>query len=105
MRTRKTADYHQELMKALQDPKEKAAYINAALEDADKRVLLKALRNVAEANGGMSRVATRAKLSRESLYRMLSEKGNPELSSLERLLSVLNLELRVIPHTHHAHAR
>ena len=68
----KTASYHEELIESLRDPVERAAYINAALEDGDRRVLLKALRNVAEANGGMGRLAARAKLSRESLYRMLS---------------------------------
>jgi len=91
-------------MKALRNPKERAAYINAALEDGDKKAVLKALRNVAEANGGMSRVAFRARLSRESLYRMLSEKGNPELSSLERLFGALDLDLRVTAHPRHAHA-
>jgi DNA-binding phage protein len=42
-------------------------------------VSLLALRNVAEANGGMATVAVKANLSRERLYRMLSKKGNPEI--------------------------
>jgi len=100
----KTASYHEELIESLRDPVERAAYINAALEDGDRRVLLKALRNVAEANGGMGRLAARAKLSRESLYRMLSERGNPELSSIERVFRSLGLVLRVEQQKPHAHA-
>ena len=96
--------YHDELIESLRDPVERAAYINAALEDGDRRILLKALRNVAEANGGMGRLASRAKLSRESLYRMLSESGNPELASIERVFRSLGLALRVVPHKSHAHA-
>ena len=100
----KTVSYHEDLIESLRDPIERAAYINAALEDGDKKVLLKALRNVAEANGGMGRLASRSKLSRESLYRMLSEKGNPELSSIDRVFRALGLVLRVEPQKGHAHA-
>ena len=53
------------------------------------------LRNVAEAQGGIAQLAEKAKLNRESLYKMLSERGNPELKSLDALLHVLEFRLAV----------
>jgi probable addiction module antidote protein len=98
---RATTAYQNDLIEALKDPCEAAAYLNAAMEDGDREVFLLALRNVAEANGGMGAVATRAELSRESLYRMLSKRGNPEIRSLFRLLHSMGLRLAVEaePHT------
>jgi probable addiction module antidote protein len=81
-----TTSYQKDLIEALKDPCEAAAYLNAAIEEGDREVFLLALRNVAEANGGMGAVAAKANLSRESLYRMLSRRGNPEIKSLFNLL-------------------
>lgn len=99
-----TRDYHEGLIKRLKSPALQAAYLNAVLEEGDSKLLLKALRNVAEANGGMRRLAAKAKLSRENLYRTLSQRGNPELSSLERIIGALGLVLRVAPQRKHAPA-
>lgn len=87
--------YQPELLKALVDPDEAEAYLNAALEDEDWEAFLLALRNVAEAQGGIAQLADRAKLNRESLYRMLSEHGNPELRSLDAVLHALGFRLAV----------
>ena len=54
-----------------------------ALEEDDPELFLLALRNVTEAQGGVARLAEKTKLNRESLYRMLSERGNPEFKSLD----------------------
>jgi probable addiction module antidote protein len=89
-----TKSYRDSLLENLQDPAEAAAYLDAALEDEDSRVFLLALRDVAEARG-ISRVAAEADLNRESLYRMLSEEGNPRLSSLEALLHAFGLRLAI----------
>jgi len=70
-------EYQKDLIEALKDPTEAAAYLNAALEEGDRETFLLALRNVAEANGGMAAVADKAHLNRESLYRTLSRRGNP----------------------------
>ena len=92
----KSRPYQDYLIKALADPLEAAGYLNAALEDGDKELFLLALRNVAEARlGGMSKLAAASGLNRESLYRMLSGKGNPELKSLDRLLHALGLKLAI----------
>lgn len=85
----RSKSYQEELVEDLKDPSEAAAYLNAALEDEDPRVFLSALRDVAEAHGGMTRLSEATKLNRENLYKMLSEKGNPELHSLETLLHAL----------------
>ena len=92
-----TASYHEHLIKSLKAPAECAAYLNAALEDGDPHVLLKALRNVAEARGGVAKLAARTKLARESLYRMLSPRGNPELNSLSRIIRHLGMRLAIVP--------
>jgi len=89
-----TKDYRESLLEDLQDPHEAAAYLTAALEEEDSAVFLLALRNVADAKG-MSTVAAKAQLNRESLYRMLSERGNPQLVSLTALLEALELRLAI----------
>lgn len=70
-------------------------YLNAALDDGNEQVLLMALRNVAKATGGMSKLSRQTGLSRESLYRLLSEDGNPRLSSLVAVLHSFGLSLAV----------
>jgi probable addiction module antidote protein len=89
-----SVSYEEGLKVGLADPKEAAAYLNAALEDGSEEVFLMALRDIAEARG-MARLAKEAALNRESLYRMLSKKGNPALSSLTTLLETLGLKLAV----------
>jgi probable addiction module antidote protein len=86
--------YKPELLKALQDPIEAAEYLNAALEENSNDLFLLALRNVAEAHG-MKKLAVASQLNRESMYRMLSEQGNPQLSSLTVILKQLGLKLAV----------
>jgi probable addiction module antidote protein len=81
------------LIDSLKDPREAEGYLNAALEDDDPSVFLLALRDVAEAHGGMSKIARTCKLNRENLYRMLSKRGNPSLQSLSKLLSSLGFRL------------
>ncbi len=87
--------YRDSLRDSLKDPKEAEAYLNAALEENDPDLFLVALRNVADAQGGIAKFARKAKLNRESLYRMLSEDGNPQLDSLTQLLGVMGFRLAV----------
>ena len=86
--------YDDYLIKSLKDRRREEAYLNAALEEDDPRVFLLALRNVAQARG-MSKLAARSKLNRESLYKMLSKRGNPRLQSLGALLDGLGFRLAV----------
>ena len=87
--------YKKHLIERLKDTKEAVAYLNAALADDDIRVFLVALRNVVEANGGISHLAKETDLNRESLYRTLSLQGNPTLISLFLMFDALGLELQV----------
>ena len=91
----KSKSYQADLIESLRESREAAEYLNAALEENDPELFLLALRNVAEAQGGMAQLADKTKLNRESLYKMLSERGNPELRSLEALLHALGLRLAV----------
>jgi probable addiction module antidote protein len=69
-------------------------YLRAALEDThDPRVLLVALCRVAEARGGIAKVAKAAGIERESLYRALSAHGNPRLSTLVAVTKAMGLKL------------
>jgi DNA-binding phage protein len=55
------------------------------------------LRALAEACGGLGAVAAKAGISRESLYRSLSPKGNPTLKTLVAVLNTMGLRLSVVP--------
>ena len=92
----KSRPYKEGLLERLKDPQEAAAYLDAALEEGDTEVFLLALRDVAEARlGGMGRLAQHSGLNRETLYRTLSEQGNPELTSLDKLLHAVGLRLAI----------
>jgi probable addiction module antidote protein len=75
-----------------------AAYLKAAMADTDEpQVLLLALRQIAEARGGMAQVARQAGTTRESLYRALSPRGNPRFSTLLAVTKAMGLTLTVEP--------
>jgi len=92
--------YEDWLIERLKDPWEAATYLEAAIEDGDQAVLMLALRQVAQAQGGIADVARKSKLSREATYRMLSKSGNPELKSLTAILNAAGLRLAVRPAEH-----
>ncbi|MEX2170415.1 MAG: addiction module antidote protein [Pirellulales bacterium] len=78
------------------DPEFAAEYLKASLEDTEEpQVLLIALRRLAEAKGGVAKVAEAAGLQRESLYRALSARGNPRLSTLLAVMKAVGLKLTV----------
>ena len=92
---KKSRAYQPDLIESLRDTREAEEYLNAALEEDNPELFLLALRNVAEAQGGIAQLAEKAKLNRESLYRMLSDRGNPEFRSLDSLLHALGFRLAV----------
>ena len=77
------------------NPRYTLDYLNACLEDSDSGVFLLALKDVARAWGGMSRLSLATNLNRETLYHTLSKKGNPTLSSLESMLDALGFKLKI----------
>ena len=94
--------YHDVLIRALKDPAEAAEYLNAVLEEKDPKMFLVALRNVAEARGGISKLSHQTKLNRANLYRIFSKSGNPEIQTLSHILNNLGLRLAVEIKSHHA---
>ena len=79
-----------------EDPEFAVEYLKVALEDTEEpAVLLIALRRIAEARGGIAKVAKAAGIERESLYRALSAKGNPRLSTLVAVTKAVGLRLTV----------
>jgi len=87
------------------DPRFAAEYLNTVLEEGDQEELLLALRYMAKAFGGVSKLAEEAALNSTSLYRTLSPQGNPELKSLTGLLKAMGLRLAVQPLRHKRRAR
>ncbi|QIP04863.1 addiction module antidote protein [Bradyrhizobium symbiodeficiens] len=75
-----------------------AAYIAAALETGDADFVRDALGLVARARG-MSAIAKKAGLNRESLYKALGETGNPEFGTVMRIVAALGLTLSAQPTT------
>jgi len=75
-----------------------AEYLRAALSDAaEPQALLVALRRLAEARGGIAKVAETAGVERASLYRALSAHGNPRLSTLLAVTRAVGVKLTVEP--------
>lgn len=89
-----TVNYQEGLLKRLQDRKYASEYLNEALKEDSQKTFMLALRDVAKAKG-ITLAAKEANLNRETMYRMLSEKGNPNLSSLNKLLDTLGLTLSI----------
>jgi len=88
--------YDDYLNKALTDPGEAAAHVEAVMELDDPAALLVALRHVAKAHG-MAEVARRADMGDKSLFRALSESGNPTLTTVHKVLHAVGLRLSVVP--------
>jgi probable addiction module antidote protein len=97
MKSRLSISHDEAVVRRLrQDPELAMEYFKAAIEDADDpRVLLVALRHIAEAQGGIAKVAKAAGVERESLYRALSGRGNPRFSTLVSVAKALGLRVTV----------
>jgi probable addiction module antidote protein len=90
-KTIKTKPY--DVAEFLTDPETIAAYLTEALESDDPRYVAKALGAVARARGGMAQLARETGITRESLYRALSETGNPELGTALKVMRALGVRL------------
>jgi len=86
------------------DPDMALDYLRTAFDELDEEggesAFLLALRHVVEAQGGMAAVAERAKVSRESLYRALSPRGNPTLRTMTAVIKATGIHFHDL--THHA---
>lgn len=91
-----TVPHEDWLLGQLKDAEFAAEYLNAALAEGDQAAFMLALRDVARARGGMTAVARRTGMNRVALTRALSEKGNPELRSLTKILDASGVKLRFV---------
>lgn len=92
--------YKKILMKELRDPREALGYLQASLEDPDTRVFFVALRDVVQAQYGMTKLSCYAKINREHLYDLLSKRGNPGFLTLQNILAVLGYKLSIEMNRH-----
>ena len=76
----------------LETEEDMAAYLEAALEENDPALIAAALGDIARAKG-MSQIAKQTNLGRESLYKALSPDGNPEFSTILKVINALGLQL------------
>lgn len=92
-------DEDEQIAEFKRSPKRALEYLNAALqvafEENDPELVLTSLATVARASG-MTRVAKAAAVQRESLHRMLSRRGNPEWTSLFRVLKALHVRPQLV---------
>lgn len=87
-------------LEMLQDSELAALYLEEALADGDIELFKLALKNVADARlGGMTALSKSTDITRESLYRALSAKGNPRLETLTKILHAVGLRISVTPET------
>lgn len=83
-----------------EDPELAIQMLNDILEDGDQGELLTTLRQLTKAFGGLPKVAEQAQLNKTQIYRMLSETGNPELSSIRAVLKAMGFRLSIQPIQH-----
>lgn len=92
----KTRDFNETFAYELRDPEFAAGYLRACLQHEGFETFLTGLKNVAQANGGMTKLAEETSLGRESLYKTLSAQGNPEFRTLESILGALGMRFEVV---------
>lgn len=96
---KKSRDFKEYHINKLRNPNEARIYLSVALEeyekDKDIEAFLLALRDVAEAQGGLSKLSKRTHLNRQNLYKILSSRGNPKLETVGAILGGLGFRLSV----------
>ena len=94
---REFRDFREILKEDLQDTAFAAEYINEAIASGDKKVFLTALRDVIEARGSITDFAQQTDIPRQSIYRMLSEEGNPTVDKLAAIFEAMGFRIQVVP--------
>ena len=81
-------------------PGELKSYIGVALEeyqkDGDEKAFLAALSVASRVHGGFSKLSRATGLNRENLYRALSERSDPRLSTVMQVLSTMGFSLKIV---------
>ena len=88
--------YKPMLLKRLADPNYAVDYLTEVLQEESQEAFLIALRNVIEARkGSVNQIAEDAGLTRQGLYKIFSDNGNPRLSTLSRVLKSLGMKISI----------
>jgi probable addiction module antidote protein len=93
---RQTKTLPWDMAEHLETKEDMAAYLEAALEDGDLKLIAAVLGDIARSKG-MAEIAQETGLGRESLYKALSSEGNPEFATVLKVLRVLGLRLSAVP--------
>lgn len=103
-----SVSYEDELIKDLQDPSEATAYLEGSIEayqeDGDLGAFKLALKHLAQAAGGIKKLAEKTALNRQALYKLLSSESSPRLDTLTSILNALGYRLSIVcePQTKYA---
>ncbi len=85
-----------DIVEHLKTKKDMEAYLEAVLEDGDPGLVAAALGDMARARGGISKIAWETGLDQESLYKVLSPKGDPEFSTVLKVVRAIGLRLKAV---------
>jgi probable addiction module antidote protein len=90
-------DDEADLLEGLKDPDFASEYLTQALATEDQGTFLLALHDVVDTQGGPGVLAKQLHIRRQSLYRVLSNRGNPTLATLRGVLKSIGLRIVVAP--------
>jgi len=93
----KRKKYEDYLLDQLRDAKYASEYLNAHLEDGDLDLFFLAVRNVVKANKPIKDVAEEVGLNRESMYKSLSERGNPRIKNFIEIIRCVGIDFNFKP--------
>lgn len=92
-------DYKEWLWERLKDPKEAKVFLEVVFEeyerDGDTQAFLLSLRDLVEAQGGIGKLVSKTKLSRQHLYKVLSSRGNPQMSTILSIMNALGFQISI----------
>ena len=94
-----TIDYKEWLLEQLRDPHEAQGFLEVVFEeyekDGDTKTFLLCIRDVVEAQGGIGKLVRKTKLSRQHLYKVLSSRGNPQMSTILSIMNALGFQISI----------
>jgi probable addiction module antidote protein len=85
-----------DVVEHLATPEDQAGYLQAAFEDGDLRVILKAVSNVVRARGGMRQLARTAELGETTLYKIDTDSLHTEFSTILKAIQAIGLQMTVM---------
>jgi DNA-binding phage protein len=97
MERRRVKKHRESLLERLKKPEYAAAYLTAVLREDGLAGMLEALKDVIDAAGSSAGFAREAEISRSSLYKMASRRGNPTVANLRDVLLKLGLDVSIAP--------